>query len=357
MKRQSRETRLKVPQRANHIIQCEDSTGDDLLQCRGCRECYDCNNLEHCHHCNELANDAKDCRDFCMWGIDCELVYECNGCGYSLRNCLFSNHCWSNIQNVLYCESCYAGVRDCFGCMGLQKAQYCILNKQYAKEEHEKLVLKLIDHMKKHGEWGEFFPSAISAYCYNESLAHEFFPLAAKEAASRGLRWQDETKATEQYMGPEVPVPETIAGIDDGICEKVLRCEATGKLYRIIAQEFRFYRERGLPLPRKSPQQRHAERMAARDRGVCGSAIAPSAKQPSKPRTRRTGRRSSIANPVIWPPCTDDPSFPMPSGFALRNLKGESCYRGALLSFLQKAARSTLEPWKSDAGNAAHHSL
>jgi hypothetical protein len=31
--------------------------------------------------------------------------------------------------------------------------QYCILNKQYTKEEYEELVPKIIEHMKKTGEW------------------------------------------------------------------------------------------------------------------------------------------------------------------------------------------------------------
>ena len=34
-----------------------------------------------------------------------------------------------------------------FGCVGLRNKQYCILNKQYTKEEYEKLVPKIIEHM------------------------------------------------------------------------------------------------------------------------------------------------------------------------------------------------------------------
>jgi len=31
--------------------------------------------------------------------------------------------------------------------------KYCILNKQYSKEEYEELVPKIIEHMQKTGEW------------------------------------------------------------------------------------------------------------------------------------------------------------------------------------------------------------
>jgi len=36
-----------------------------------------------------------------------------------------------------------------FGCNGLRKKDYCILNKQYTKEEYETIVPKIIEHMKK----------------------------------------------------------------------------------------------------------------------------------------------------------------------------------------------------------------
>ena len=35
----------------------------------------------------------------------------------------------------------------CFGCVGFKHKQYCILNKQYTKEEYEKLVQKIIKQM------------------------------------------------------------------------------------------------------------------------------------------------------------------------------------------------------------------
>ena len=264
MKRRSAETRLTVPQRATHIIQCENVTGDDLLECRNCSACFDCNKLEDCAYRNELANDAKDCMDFSMFGLNCELCYECDGCGYGMYQVLFSNHTWNNVRDMLYCESCFPSVKNCFGCFGLRHAEYCILNKQYTKEEYEKLVPKIIEHMRKTKEWGEFFPTRISVYAYNESLANEFFPLTNEEVVKRGWRWHDEEQQKESYLGPDIAVPETIEGVSDDIVEKILRCSVTQKPYRITSQELAFYRQLGLPLPRLSPQQRHAERMATR---------------------------------------------------------------------------------------------
>ena len=264
MKKRSAAARLKIPQRAVHVIQSENVTGDDLLECRASRDCFDCNTLEHCAYCYELANGAKDCQDFSMFGLNCELCYECNGGGYGMYHVLFSNHCWNTVSDLLYCESCFPNVKNCFGCFGLRRAEFCIFNMQYTKEEYEKLVPKIIDHMKTSGEYGEFFHPSVSPYAYNESLASEFFPLSKEEVLKRGWQWRDEAAGSESYLGPDVAVPEMISEVSDDICEKILRCEQTSKPYRITAQELDLYRRLGIPLPRRSPQQRHMDRMAAR---------------------------------------------------------------------------------------------
>ena len=41
-----------------------------------------------------------------------------------------------------------------------------------------------------------------------------------------------------------------------------MKCESTGKAYKIIPMELSFYRQVNLPIPRKAPLARHIERMA-----------------------------------------------------------------------------------------------
>ncbi|MBU0626695.1 hypothetical protein KKH82_04680 [Patescibacteria group bacterium] len=81
----------------------------------------------------------------------------------------------------MYC-SCCRNIKDCFGCISLNNAQYCILNKQYTKVEYETLVPKIIEHMTKTEERGEFFPSSISPFGYNETVASEYYHLTKEEA-------------------------------------------------------------------------------------------------------------------------------------------------------------------------------
>lgn len=263
-KRKSEEVRLRTPQRATRIVQCETSTGDDLLRCKNCRNCFDCNDIEDCAYCNEVPNSAKDCMDFSMFGLNSELVYECGGGGYGMYHTLFSHHCWNNVSHLLYCESCFPSVHHCFGCFGLKQSQYCILNTQYTEEAYEALTGKIIDHMRSTGEWGEFFPPSISAYGYNETVAQDFFPLTKEEVLRHGWMWRDEATASESYLGPDIVAPETIEEVQDDITEKIVRCEITHKPYRITRQELDLYRTLGVPLPRKAPQTRHAERVASR---------------------------------------------------------------------------------------------
>ncbi len=268
MRKRSAEERLRHPQRASHVLQSENCTGDHLTNCRESHDVFDSRDLEHCAYCYEVLNGAKDAYDFSMFGLHCELLYECNGCGYNVHNVLFSNHCWNNVSDLLYCESCFPSVKHCFGCFGLKRAEYCILNKQYSKEEYEKLVPKLIEHMRKTGEWGEFFPITMSAYGYNESLAGEFFTLSEKEATSRGWPWRDEPEETEKYLGPGGTPPESIDKASEDLCEHIFRCAATDKPYKIIPQEYAFYRATGVPPPAFCPEERHKRRMGRRNPSV-----------------------------------------------------------------------------------------
>ncbi|MBP7884917.1 hypothetical protein KAZ93_01890 [Patescibacteria group bacterium] len=51
---------------------------------------------------------------------------------------------------------------------------------------------------------------------------------------------------------------------DNQILATIYLCEITSRPYRIISQELAFYNKHHLPLPRRHPDQRHADRMALR---------------------------------------------------------------------------------------------
>lgn len=167
------------------------------------------------------------------------------------------------------------GCSDCFGCIGLQHKQYCILNKQYTKEEYEKLVPQIITHMQtipaKNGsgtERGEFFPSSISPFGYNETVAMEYISLTKEEALTKEYKRMDKEYFVNIPDNYEKIVannlPYNIDEISDDIINKVILCEASAKPFRIIKSELDFYRNHHLPLPRRHPDQRHLERVQKR---------------------------------------------------------------------------------------------
>lgn len=218
-----------------------------------------------------------DSYDISFTGSISKFCYECLTIGNS--ETLFFSHGCIGSHNLMYCTFCYNS-HDLFACDGLRNKQYCIFNKQYSKEEYEKLVPKIIEHMKKEGEFGEFFPMEISPFAYNESIVNEYFPLTKKEILAKNLRWKDD-EDKGFYDGQVYEPSATIEAVGDDVCEKILKCEVTGKPYKIIPQELKFHKQMRLPLPRRCPDQRHLERMAMRtvrliwDRtcGKCGTNI------------------------------------------------------------------------------------
>jgi hypothetical protein len=60
-------------------------------------------------------------------------------------------------------------------------------------------------------------------------------------------------------------LPEKISDIPDDILNWAIECEVTGKPFRIIKPELEFYRKHDIPVARRHPEQRHADRMKLRN--------------------------------------------------------------------------------------------
>ncbi|MDD5041195.1 MAG: hypothetical protein PHX87_02895 [Candidatus Peribacteraceae bacterium] len=251
----------KEPRRAVNLLNCDRSTGNNLFHCEDCYRCFDLiESQDNRYVCQGIK--ARDCMD--VNGVpDSELLYECAATPTVSRSA-FCASTWVGSHDLQYCYLCRA-CQDCFGCVSLHRKRYCILNKQYSKEEYEELVPRVITAMRSAGEWGEFFPLTLSPFAYNETSAVDYFPLDRRDAEHRGWRWKTEETARQTYLGPVIAVPSHIGETDDSITKKILTCTASGQPYRIIPQELKFYREMGIPIPNKCPDQRHKERMALRN--------------------------------------------------------------------------------------------
>ncbi len=242
-----------------------------------CDSCSNCENIKYSFECNDSQNIAysfwmwwwwaKDCYDFDIWWENSSLVYDTHCGWWWISNVLFCNIVWWWHHNI-YCDLFLSTSSNCFWCIWLHNnEQYCILNKKYSKDEYEKLVPKIIEHMQKTWEWWEFFPSSLSPFWYNETISNEWFPLNKEDAINLGFKWSDyeNTFPKVDKIIPANKLPDNIALIPDDILNRAIECEVTKKPFKIITQELEFYKKHNLPIPKRHPDQRHLDRMTLRN--------------------------------------------------------------------------------------------
>ncbi len=243
----------------------ENSLGNYIRNNKNVFTCFEVDQCEDARYCMNLFR-AKNSMDHSYWGDGTENIYECQAVGYGSSNIRFSNLCTISSSDLTYCDHCFPS-RNSFGCVGLKKNEYCILNKQYSKKDYEALVPKIIEHMKRTGEWGEFFPVSLSPYGYNESLAYEQMPLAKEQVLALGWNWCDDDRE-KNYKGPLYQISDNIRNVQDDILSAILISEKSGIPYKLVPQELKYYRDHGIPIPRLNPNERHWERLAQRNRRV-----------------------------------------------------------------------------------------
>ncbi len=239
-----------------HITNSVNSTGDCLLNCKNMKDAFVGVNCEDVRFLWR-GGRVKDSYDLTPAGKSSQ-CYEALTADHDYR-ALFAIYSLKS-QEVTYTENCHSS-KHLFGCAGIKHGQYCILNKEYTKEEYFILRDKLIEHMKKTGEYGEFFPSAMSNFGYNETMAQEDFPLTKKEALAKGFTWWDKIqKTTGKETLSTGQIPESITEIDESILSEVLACVKCSRNYKIVENELNFYKKHSIPIPRKCFYCRNSER-------------------------------------------------------------------------------------------------
>lgn len=172
--------------RFSKLVNCESCTGDNLYNCKNAQHCFESNNLRDCKYV-QFSMNSRDCYDIIgSSNKGCELV--CEAMSVEGQN-IFAGYYIAGLNDIYYSDSALA-CRNVFGCVGIKHKEYCILNKQYSKAQYENLVARIIDHMQKTSEWGEFFPIKNSPFAYNETAAQDYFPITEADAAARGYQWR-----------------------------------------------------------------------------------------------------------------------------------------------------------------------
>ncbi|MDP3785047.1 MAG: hypothetical protein Q8R12_03140 [bacterium] len=263
--------------RYGDFINSPKSTGDHIFNSKNCRLCFDIlGNAEDCANLFHSYN-LKDSYDG-MGLYKTELSYENVDTNFNAR--LLSSVTVYHCNNVSYSSNCHSS-NNLFACIGLRSKSYCILNKQYTKEEYEKLVPRIIEHMNQMPyidqkgrvyKYGEFFPPELSPFAYNETIVQEYFPLTKEEAIEKGYSWKDPEPRNYKIQIPNDKLPDHIKDVKDDIVGQVIECGHKGKCneqcteaFKIIQPELDFLRKMSLPLPRLCPNCRHYQRIKQRN--------------------------------------------------------------------------------------------
>lgn len=234
------------------------STGSYVTDCKNVNASFLMREGEDMKYCQYLqVPKNKDCYDASAWGANMELHYETCLCGGNSYNIKFSADCWPNCKNLEYCMGTFSS-SDCFGCVGLKKKQYCIFNKQYTKEEYEKLVSRIKEHMEEMPytdnkgriyKYGEFFPIEHSPFGYNNSTSIQYFPMTKELAIKNSYPWIEVQRGEYTITLRASELPESLENTGKEILKEVIECKNCKNPYRILENEFLFYRKENLPLP------------------------------------------------------------------------------------------------------------
>lgn len=281
LKRRATELWLKHPNRFIHEFQSQDVTGDYIANSKNVRDVYMVQEMENSRYCAlVLPGKTSDCYDHTHYGISAELLYETLQVGNQASRVRW---CWFailGVTNVDY-SMWIIGGNNIFGCVGLKKQEYCILNKQYSHAEYDRLSAEIVkqmddlpyvDALGREYRYGEFFPSEFSPVPYNVTI-QEYFPSSKEEAIAQGFTWRDvePSRTPIQIRADALPTSLGSAEAVQQVVGRVIECAHQGSCadqcagaFTIIGQEAAFLLEQQLPVPDVCPNCRHFQRVRQR---------------------------------------------------------------------------------------------
>jgi hypothetical protein len=223
--------------RENFNLKTTDSMGNYLTNCDKCVNVFAYEDSQNCRNqVRGLGN--KDCID----GVGIFGAVEVSGDNSCVLYSYAVKHSsWSLGRYSEYLDICDE-VENCFGCIGLRKKKYCILNKQYEKSEYEKLREKIIRDMEARGEYGKFLPYNMGLCEYNFTTAALYFPEVKKEEIlERGGYWSEEDMSQSDGM-PSSKLPDSIKDTTENVISQALICPETRYRFNISQSEYEFHK-------------------------------------------------------------------------------------------------------------------
>jgi hypothetical protein len=130
-------SRAEFEAELRHLLQAHEQSADNerCIECAGCERCKDCTfckgskGLTRCHYC-------VDCQR-CVDSTHCRASRDLVGCNH----CVASDRCAQSSYVVKSVEC--TGCTYCFGCVGLSRKDFHILNRPYDRSAYFALTARL----------------------------------------------------------------------------------------------------------------------------------------------------------------------------------------------------------------------
>lgn len=255
------------------------SSGNNLARAKNAFCCFTSEDIEDVRYSAQTIK-IKDGMDLYGCGDVGELIYEGVNVGYQETRSYFNANSFEGNNNVWYSDFCRQNCQELFGCNGLRKKQYCILNKQYSKEAFEALREKIVKHMDEMPytdalgrvyKFGEFFPAELAPFAYNNTIAQSYFPLSAEEEGRAGFTWRVPDPPAYKVTLEGKDLPDKLGDTPNNILEQIISCSHSGlckhqcsTAFRFTKDELDFHYSIGVALPDKCLSCRFEERLIHR---------------------------------------------------------------------------------------------
>ncbi len=246
------------------------STGSYVFQSKNCKSCFDSSYCQDCKYMMMIKlPKVTDSYDYTEWGENASNIYESITVGCDANQIKFSHESGFGIKNIEY-SKLSTGSNYNFGCVSIKKSNYCILNKQYSKEEYFEMVEKIKKHMNdvpyidKGGrvyKYGEFFPMEFSPHSYNNTFADFFFPKNEIDVKNNNLKYYKFDKKIYPITKKYQEIPDNIKDVTDTILKEVFSCKTCPRGFKITNQELELSRRLNVPLSRQCSFCRVSEKV------------------------------------------------------------------------------------------------
>jgi hypothetical protein len=225
-------------------------------------------NIENWYFCSNINNwknlllvwwvdwDTNMYDTFTAWAPSAEEFYWVMWANW---NNLFNSVSIIKSSNIFYSyllDNC----SYCIWCIWLKNKSYCILNKQYEKNEWEELASKIFEQMKQDWTLWNFFPGELNPFYFNDTAAGLIGWFTKEEVEKDWYMWRNEEI--------KVDIPEWVELIQISDLDKyewfdsswnwkinpeilkVVIIDEKKNYYRIVQMEYDFLVKYWLPLPR-----------------------------------------------------------------------------------------------------------